>query len=546
MNSTCRMPQPFWRQQSVLMFISCFVMIMALQTVQVNSQQATTLQAHSGNPFQMRVRRGTENPTDQVVSVEELPLLDLDQGEEQVLQEYIESYEPQTGAAEEESIPFETEPESTVPHGSLLDDEEELPSLFPLIWTDYLGFTFAVAGLILAAGGGIGGGGILVPCYILLLEFPVKHAIPLASATVLGGAIANNILNWPKRHPEHADRGCIDWDLILLMEPMTMAGTLVGANLNEFLPEIVLVLMLLILLGLTAYKTLQKATKMYHKESEEMRKQVSLALGTASETMPLKKKSSDLVPADVAPIKTTSSYNNKDSIPHLEVMNRQETLASSSWAKRKVLMDVFKLAVLFVVVTAMNLLKGDTGEGGTGFFALPYCGSACFWFTEAAILTVIVLFTIYARHSILVNLREGLPITSDIAWSESNTVTYSLLAIVAGLVAGLFGVGGGIIKGPLMLGLGVHPAVASATSAAMIFFTSSTSTASYSVFGLLLYDYAAFCFLVGLISTFVGQLAMNRLMKKYNRNSYIAYSIGFVVGLSAICMSVEAFIALFE
>jgi hypothetical protein len=30
-------------------------------------------------------------------------------------------------------------------------------------------------------------------------------------------------LNLPKRHPD-ADRPLIDWDLILLMEPITMAG----------------------------------------------------------------------------------------------------------------------------------------------------------------------------------------------------------------------------------------------------------------------------------------------------------------------------------
>eukprot|EP00584_Thalassiosira_punctigera_P015830 CAMPEP_0172555868 /NCGR_PEP_ID=MMETSP1067-20121228/60909_1 /TAXON_ID=265564 ORGANISM="Thalassiosira punctigera, Strain Tpunct2005C2" /NCGR_SAMPLE_ID=MMETSP1067 /ASSEMBLY_ACC=CAM_ASM_000444 /LENGTH=132 /DNA_ID=CAMNT_0013344491 /DNA_START=285 /DNA_END=680 /DNA_ORIENTATION=- len=61
---------------------------------------------------------------------------------------------------------------------NLFDEEEELPSLFPFRTEDYVGFTVAVLGLILAAGGGIGGGGILVPTYILLLDFPVKHAIP--------------------------------------------------------------------------------------------------------------------------------------------------------------------------------------------------------------------------------------------------------------------------------------------------------------------------------------------------------------------------------
>mmetsp|Transcript_5542 Transcript_5542/g.12079 ORF Transcript_5542/g.12079 Transcript_5542/m.12079 type:complete len:112 (+) Transcript_5542:220-555(+) len=84
---------------------------------------------------------------------------------------------------------------------NLFDEEEELPTLFPFRTEDYVGFSVAILGLILAAGGGIGGGGILVPTYILLLDFPVKHAIPLASTTVFGGAIANNLLNVRESHP---------------------------------------------------------------------------------------------------------------------------------------------------------------------------------------------------------------------------------------------------------------------------------------------------------------------------------------------------------
>lgn len=40
---------------------------------------------------------------------------------------------------------------------SLLDENQALPPLFPLTWpSDYLGFTCATLGLLLAAGGGIG------------------------------------------------------------------------------------------------------------------------------------------------------------------------------------------------------------------------------------------------------------------------------------------------------------------------------------------------------------------------------------------------------
>lgn len=41
---------------------------------------------------------------------------------------------------------------------------------------------------------------------------------------------------------------------------------------------------------------------------------------------------------------------------------------------------------------------------------------------------------------------------------------YPSICSVAGLVAGLFGVGGGIVKGPLMLELGVRPDVSAVKS----------------------------------------------------------------------------------
>jgi hypothetical protein len=41
--------------------------------------------------------------------------------------------------------------------------------LYPLDSTDYFGFLCATFGLILASGGGIGGGGMLVPIYVLVM-----------------------------------------------------------------------------------------------------------------------------------------------------------------------------------------------------------------------------------------------------------------------------------------------------------------------------------------------------------------------------------------
>lgn len=92
--------------------------------------------------------------------------------------------------------------------------------LHPIDGWDVTGVGLACIGLMIAAAGGIGGGGILVPLFILVLGFDPKHAIPLSNITIFGGAITNTVLNLSKRHPD-ADRPLVDWDLILVMEPLT-------------------------------------------------------------------------------------------------------------------------------------------------------------------------------------------------------------------------------------------------------------------------------------------------------------------------------------
>lgn len=104
--------------------------------------------------------------------------------------------------------------------------------------------------------------------------------------------------------------------------------------------------------------------------------------------------------------------------------------------------------------------------------------------------------------------------------------------------------GGGIVKGPLMLAMGVHPAVGAATSACMILFTSFAATTSFVVFGLLVPDYAVICLVIGFVATFVGQIGLSYLMEKAQRNSYIAFSIGAVVLLSAFLMTILSLLSL--
>ena len=95
-----------------------------------------------------------------------------------------------------------------------------------------------------------------------------------------------------------------------------------------------------------------------------------------------------------------------------------------------------------------------------------------------------------------------------------------------------------------MLAMGVQPAVGAASTAAMILFTAFAATTSFVVFGLLIYDYAFLLTIIGFVSTLVGQIGLGYLMKKNGRNSYIAFSIGGVVLLSAILMTIQSIVSM--
>merc|ERR1711998_308882 len=147
--------------------------------------------------------------------------------------------------------------------------------LLPLDRYDWAGFISIGTFTAIAAGGGIGGGGVLVPLLILVMGFGIKSAIPLSSVTILGGAIFHIVRNMQRRHPS-ADRPLIDWNFISLMQPMLISGAVLGSFLNKMVPDWLLAVLLFIVLIFTARRTFNNGLKKWAKEHEEIELRESL------------------------------------------------------------------------------------------------------------------------------------------------------------------------------------------------------------------------------------------------------------------------------
>lgn len=106
---------------------------------------------------------------------------------------------------------------------------------------------------------------------------------------------------------------------------------------------------------------------------------------------------------------------------------------------------ICEMSSLFFVVVALNLLKGS----GNAMEWFPFeikCGTIPFFLLEKINLVVIVLFAIYIRRQLILDTTKKQALSyvfapGDVIWDSFNTMKYSAICSLAGLFAGLFGIG---------------------------------------------------------------------------------------------------------
>lgn len=463
--------------------------------------------------------------------------------------------------------------------------------LFPLSRVEIYGSMAAFLANILAAGSGLGGGGLLVPLYIMTMGMSSHEAIPLSKATIFGSAIASFLINVRKRHPLAKDRPLIDYETVLMMEPMTLAGTIIGVNMNKVFPEWLITVCIVWLLTKTAMRTYTKGAKIWQEETDhdtqivadiaaywrllpsqskfkqfravaraylkwKSYKRVSKdSNGSGREVMVKIDPASNPHEDDRASLASTVlSINDTDEDLDLsDNASEDETLMNAGVKKTDLLTDHMPsleelqayrrripygdMAVLFLTwigLVLFSLAKG--GHGSPSIIGLA-CGSVSYWMLVAISFPFFALATLYfglkiARVHRFLRASGYDYVKGDMVWDKSAIVKYPALCTAAGLAAGLLGIGGGMVKGPLLLEMGLLPQVSSATSSSMILFTASATTIQFIVLGTLSIEHALWHGMIGFFAGVIGQYGLAYLIKKYRKTAFVIFLIAGVVGVS--------------
>ena len=94
------------------------------------------------------------------------------------------------------------------------------------------------------------------------------YAIPLSRAAVFGAAVAFAAQNLLRATPPRGFPSQFAWDVIAIMEPMTLLGTAIGVRLNKMSPQWAIVILLVAVLGSAAWETWKKAVAKNVEEDE--------------------------------------------------------------------------------------------------------------------------------------------------------------------------------------------------------------------------------------------------------------------------------------
>jgi len=125
----------------------------------------------------------------------------------------------------------------------------------------------------------------------------------------------------------------------------------------------------------------------------------------------------------------------------------------------------------------------------------------------------------------------------DMQWTNKTLLQFPKTALLAGVTAGLLGIGGGMVIGPLFLAIGMEPQVGTSSCAFMILWTAFSGVVAYGADEHLGWQLAVSCVSVGFISGQIGQRLVNTVLKKTGRPSYVVFLLGGIIGCATLAMS---------
>lgn len=429
-------------------------------------------------------------------------------------------------------------------------------ALPPETWQLALAAVIIFLGSLLAAAGGIGGGGLYVPILMMVCALDAKVAIPISQAALLGVGVIHFAINFTKMHPEPDAGRLIDYKALLLLEPTLLGGVIVGTMLNRVLPSFVLVSLLVVLLGLGAFRSGLNACKTWKEEKANNARRAAIADET--------------------------SEGGASAVT--ELANEEPFTID-----RLLLTNVGLVFALFAFTSLFNILRGGKG-GAPSPVGITVC-SGGYWGLSVGNFVVNLLFAVIygcscvkkrktpvefadapdvemidPKDNLVDDLSEqggqteagGATTTPQRKGTDSSLTTaftargqysptwtngaiakFIVTGLIVGMFAGMLGIGGGLLLSPVLIELGFHPKQLSAISGTAVLVTSASALLIFAFAGMVDWGIAWPFMIITFVGTIIGKFGVDALVRKYKKDAIIVITVSAFLLLCAICMTIQ-------
>ncbi|XP_041002105.1 sulfite exporter TauE/SafE family protein 3-like isoform X2 [Juglans microcarpa x Juglans regia] len=358
-------------------------------------------------------------------------------------------------------------------------------------WKIVVGTIIGFFGSAFGTVGGVGGGGIFVPMLTLIIGFDQKSSTAISKCMIMGGAGATVFYNLKQRHPT-LDLPVIDYDLALLFQPMLVLGISIGVAFNVIFADWMITVLLIITFLVTSIKAYLKGIETWKKETI-----VKMEAARASQSTGSGMEEVEYKPLPEGPGTGTQSETKESEKSKVSIVD------NVYWK------EVGILFAVWIFILGLEIAKIPVTFGVSGYEAV----------------------NLYKGRRVIASKGDA-----DATYKLHQLVLYCIGGIVAGIVGGLLGLGGGFILGPLFLELGIPPQVSSATATFAMTFSSSMSVVEYYLLKRFPVPYALYFVAISTIAAIIGQYVVRKVIAILGRASLIIFILATTIFVSAISL----------
>ena len=390
--------------------------------------------------------------------------------------------------------------------------------------------TVVIIGLYaaIAAAGGIGGGTVYNSA-LISFGVDVHRSTPLTKSVIFAGAFVLFWFNLFERSTVDKKKPAIMWDLVFFIENSVIMGAIIGAIINVVLPTWFLLVSEFVFFTYTGISMTIKGVKGIKKDRAKFgsRKDVSF-----DEIIKAEKIGPDSEEGEgKALLKEPETETQQTTETKEEAEPKQSACSHFKYISLTRFLNFFIALALSSTFTILRAFVPNCSTEYWVFFAMNF-----------VIGFIAVAINIYSMHRSFKRQRGDLLVGSQSdAFDTPKAMTkFTGVGLLAGIVASALGIGGGLIKTPLMLSMGIPPYVTRAASSTMIVFTAFTSMLQYLVMGQVVFSEVWVYMLVAAVMFPLGYFLSEPVIRVVRSTSVIQLAISLGLVISDVFVSIQA------